>query len=99
MIIISGLVASTSIAAIIPIMYAYTAENFPTSVRATCLSITDGLGHLGGAICGQVVFGIYALFDHLGYGFAAAFSCMALTGLITAILLTRGINMTRATLQ
>ena len=97
-IIVGGLIASTSIAAIIPIMYAYTAENFPTSARATCLSITDGLGHLGGAICGQVIFGLYALFQHVGFGFQAAFSCMALTGLITAFLLTRGINMTRVTL-
>lgn len=98
-IIVGGLIASTSIAAIIPIMYAYTAENFPTSARATCLSITDGLGHLGGAICGQVIFGIYALFQHIGFGFQAAFSCMALTGLITAILLMQGMSMTRATLQ
>lgn len=99
MIIISGFIASTTIAAIIPIMYAYTAENFPTSVRATCISITDGLGHLGGAICGQVVFGVYALFEKASLGFPAAFSCMALTGLITALLLLSGINMTGVALR
>lgn len=99
MIIINGFIASTTIAAIIPIMYAYTAENFPTMVRSTCMSITDGLGHLGGAICGQVIFGVYALFDKVGLGFSAAFSCMALTGLITALLLLSGINMTGVALR
>lgn len=98
-IIISGFIAATTIAAIIPIMYTYTAENFPTGIRATCVSVTDGLGHLGGAICGQVIFGVYALFNHSGYGFAAAFSCMALTGLITALLLSFGANMTNTSLR
>lgn len=98
-IICSGFIAATTIAAIIPIMYAYTAENFPTAIRATCVSVTDGLGHLGGAICGQVIFGVYALFEHAGLGFPAAFSCMALTGLITALLLLFGTNMTKVALD
>lgn len=98
-IIVFGLIASTTIAAIIPIMYAYTAENFPTTMRATCMSITDGLGHLGGAICGQVIFGIFGLFQPLKLGFPAAFSCMALTGVVTAILLTRGIKINGVRLE
>ncbi|GGI93320.1 MFS transporter [Legionella impletisoli] len=94
-----GFIASITIAAIIPIMYAYTAEHFPTTIRATCISITDGLGHLGGAVCGQVVFGVYALFEPLGYGFPAALSCMALSGFITLILVLFGVNMTGVPLK
>ncbi|KTD61093.1 MFS transporter [Legionella spiritensis] len=96
---ICGFTASTTIAAIIPIMYAYTAENFPTGIRATCISVTDGLGHLGGAFCGQVILGIYTLFAPAGFGFPAAFTGMALTGFITAVLLMFGINMTRIPLR
>lgn len=94
-ILLFGFIASTTIAALIPVMYTYSAENFPTSIRATCVSVTDGLGHLGGAICGQVIFGIYALFQGTDYGFAAAFSCMALTGLIVAFLVMLGKKMTK----
>lgn len=92
---VCGFIATMTISAIIPILYTYTAENFPTSQRATCVSITDGLGHLGGAFCGQIIFAIYYSFTHPYTSFAAAFSGMAITGILTAILLTFGKKMTR----
>lgn len=99
MIIISGFIAAASIAALIPILYIYTAEHFPTSIRTTCIAITDGLGHLGGAICGQVTLGVYAWFKLSGFGFAASFSCMALTGLITAACVLLGKKVTGRSLS
>lgn len=94
-IVICGFIATTTIAMIVPILYTYTAENFPTSVRATCVSVTDGFGHIGGAFCGQIIFTIYNLFSNPLRSFAAAFTGMAISGLITALLLFFGIKMTR----
>ena len=90
-----GFIASTSIAVVIPILYTYTAENFPTAQRATCISVTDGFGHLGGAFCGQIILGVYGWFSHTPYAFAAAFSAMAVTGLVAAVLSLLGAKMTR----
>ena len=90
----AGFFASASIGVLIPILYTYTGENFPTKVRATGISITDGVGHLGGAFCGQVVFTIY---NHSG--FAGAFAGMAVTGIIAAVLVMLGKKTTGRSLE
>jgi putative MFS transporter len=82
-----GFLASFTIGLIIPILYTYTGENFPTRFRATAVALSDGFGHLGGAFCGQIVFAIYGVF-----GFGGAFAGMALTGLLAGILLLFGTN-------
>lgn len=76
-----GFIASFTIGFIVPILYTITGENFPTGVRATGVSLSDGFGHLGGAFCGQIILGVQAV-----YGFEDAFACMAATGLLTAVL-------------
>ena len=86
----AGFVAAISISMIIPMMYTYTAELFPTTVRATGVSITDGIGHIGGALCPQIVLGLAAIFATKEQQFPAALSVMAATGLLTAILLACG---------
>ncbi len=96
-IITCGFVITITIATIIPIMYIYTGENFPTRIRATSLSITDGLGHLGGAFCSQIIFFFTGLFSHTS-SFSIAFYVMATTGFITAILFIFGLNMTKKSL-
>jgi len=78
-----GFLASFTIGFVIPILYTITGENFPTSVRATGVSLSDGFGHLGGAFCGQIILGVEAI-----YGFSGAFFAMAATGLLTAILVS-----------
>lgn len=90
MIMVAGFLAAVSISLIIPLIYTYTAESFPTSVRATGVSITDGLGHVGGALCPQIVFGLSALLAPSEYQFEVALSVMAATGLCTAVILTFG---------
>jgi putative MFS transporter len=77
---ILGLVASFTIGFFIPVLYTITGENFPTRVRATGVSLSDGVGHLGGAFCGQIILGVDAL-----YGFQGAFLAMAATGLAAAV--------------
>jgi putative MFS transporter len=98
-IIIFGFLATTAISFIIPIMYIFTSEQFATKTRATCLSITDGLGHLGGAFCGQYTFFFYDAFKDGGDGVNAAFVALAATGFITALLLTFGKKMTGSSLD
>ncbi|MDG2201527.1 MAG: MFS transporter [Phycisphaerales bacterium] len=90
MIMVAGFVAAISISMIIPMMYTYTAEVFPTAVRATGVSITDGIGHIGGALCPQIIFGLAALTAAKEYQFPAALTVMAVTGLLTALLLALG---------
>jgi putative MFS transporter len=76
-----GFVASFTIGFFIPVLYTITGENFPTRIRATGVSLSDGIGHLGGAFCGQIILGVEAV-----SGFSGAFLTMAATGLLTAIL-------------
>ena len=77
-----GLVASFTIGLIIPILYTITGESFPTRVRATGVSLSDGFGHIGGAFCGQIIFAV----ESFG-GFSGAFIAMAATGLVAAVLI------------
>lgn len=88
-IMVCGFIASTTIGLLIPILYTYTAENFPTGFRATGVSATDGIGHLGGALAPIVVLAVYHRWD-----FAGAFYTMGATGLLTAVLLALGIRTT-----
>jgi len=76
-----GFAASCTIGFIIPILYTITGESFPTRVRATGISLTDGFGHLGGAFCGQIIFAVESF-----AGFSGAFIAMAVSGLLTAVL-------------
>ncbi|WP_419909954.1 MFS transporter [Hoeflea sp.] len=84
-----GFIASTTIGLLIPILYTYTAENFPTSVRATGVSATDGLGHIGGALAPAVTLTAYHY-----WGLEGAFGVLAATGLITGVLIMLGIRTT-----
>ena len=96
---IFGFIAAMTISFLIPLLYTYTAENFPTPFRATGVSITDGIGHLGGAFCGQIIMGVYFWFKATGYGVNAAFTCMAVTGALTAVLVLFGIRMNNKQLK
>jgi MFS transporter, putative metabolite:H+ symporter len=93
-IVIGGFVASSTLGLLIPILYTYTAENFATSFRATGVAVTDGLGYLGGALAPTIV-----LAAHRHWGFAGAFYVIALTGLVTAVLVTRGVRTTGRALE
>lgn len=93
-IIILGFIACTTISSIMPIMYLFAAENFPTACRATGVSLSDGLGHIGGAFCAQITFAAYNLFTTPHVSFASSFSAMAISGLLTAMLFIFGIRTT-----
>jgi putative MFS transporter len=78
----------------LPLMYALTAESFPTRARATGVSLTDGAGHLGGAVGPIIALAIYHQ-----HGFTAVFLFMAATGLTTLLILPFTIKATRKSLE
>lgn len=87
---IAGFFASATISCLVPTLYIYTAEHFPTACRATGVSITDGIGHLGAAFCGQIILGTATLTSHYIIPFKMAFLIMAFSGALTAALLCFG---------
>ena len=97
-IVIFGFIASSSIGLLIPVTYTYTAENFPTLFRATGVAITDGIGHLGGALCGQIILYAQLLFPQQDK-FSISFSVIAASGILTAMLVCLGDKFTNRSLS
>lgn len=65
-----------------PLNYTLTAEQFPTTARNAGVAVSDGIGHLGGAIAPPLILGIFATF-----GFASAWIAMAASVLVAALFL------------
>jgi MFS transporter, putative metabolite:H+ symporter len=93
-IIVFGFIASTTVGLLVPLLYTYTAEHFATSARATGVALTDGLGHIGGALAPLIVLGANS-----AWGFSGAFIVMAATGVLTGALLLFGIRATGRSLE
>jgi len=65
-----------------PLNYTLTAEQFPTNARNAGVAVSDGIGHLGGAIAPPLILAVFAAF-----GFASAWVTMAASVLIAALFL------------
>jgi putative MFS transporter len=88
--------ATVALGFVIPLMYTLTNESFPTRARSTGVSLTDGLGHLGGAAGPILATTAYAIAGTAG--FAAVFLLVAATGLLAAILMLFSVDATGRTL-
>jgi putative MFS transporter len=93
-IIVFGFIASMTVGLLVPVLYTYTAEHFSTNARATGVAMTDGLGHIGGALAPLIVLGA-----NTAWGFSGAFIVMAVTGVLTAALILLGIQATGRSLE
>jgi putative MFS transporter len=93
-IIVFGFVASMTVGLLVPLLYTYTAEHFSTNARATGVALTDGLGHIGGALAPLIVLGANS-----AWGFSGAFIVMASTGLLAGAMVLLGIQATGRSLE
>jgi putative MFS transporter len=93
-IIVFGFIASLTIGLTVPMLYTYTAEHFPTSARATGVALSDGLGHIGGALAPLIVLGAYT-----AWGFGASFIVMAASGFLAGGLILLGMTVTGRSLE
>lgn len=91
---IGGFVASTTIGLLVPVLYTLTAEHFTTRARATGVALTDGFGHVGGALAPILVLWAAGL-----AGFPAALALMAGSGLVVAALVPFTLGVTGAALE
>jgi len=90
----AGFVASTSIGLMVPIMYTLTAEHFATAGRASGVALTDGLGHVGGAVAPALV-----LLGADRLGFFGGLLVMALSGAVVLMLLPFTVKATGKALE
>jgi putative MFS transporter len=93
-IIVFGFIASATIGLLVPMLYTYTAEHFQTNARATGVALSDGLGHIGGALAPLIVLGANS-----AWGFSASFLVMAITGVVAGALILFGIKATGRSLE
>jgi len=93
---IYGLVFAVTVALgfVIPLMYTLTNESFPTGGRSSGVSLTDGLGHIGGAAGPIMATSLYAGLGAAS-GFPAVFLLVAASGAIAALLLPFTVSATR----
>jgi putative MFS transporter len=70
---------------VIPLMYTLTNESFPTGARSSGVSLTDGLGHIGGVVGPLMATSLYAAMG-AGSGYPTVFMLVAVTGAGAAIL-------------
>jgi putative MFS transporter len=87
-------IVTVALGFVIPLMYTLTNESFPTGGRSSGVSLTDGLGHLGGAAGPIVATSLYAALGAAS-GFPAVFLLVAASGAIAALLLPFTISATR----
>ena len=86
--------ASLALGMYLQVAYTYTVENYPTRARASGFALTDGIGHVGGAL-GAILLPILVA----TYSFQFGFSFIAVTGLIAGIIALAGPKASRMYLE
>jgi putative MFS transporter len=87
-------IVTVALGFVIPLMYTLTNESFPTGGRSSGVSLTDGLGHLGGAAGPIMATSLYAALGAAS-GFPGVFLMVAASGTVAALLMPFTISATR----
>jgi putative MFS transporter len=71
----------------LPVMYAYSSELFSTEGRSTAMGLTDGIGHIGGALAPFILLPIALSAGFLGVsGYSWSFTVMGITAIIGGLI-------------
>ncbi len=86
--------ASLSLGLYLQLAYTFTAESYPTRARSTGFALSDGIGHLGGAL-GALALPIIVS----SLSFMSGFIVIGITGLLAGIISLFGPSSTKRTLE
>jgi MFS family permease len=78
---LGSFLASTALGMYLQVAYTYTAENFPTRAKSSGFALTDGIGHVGGAL-GAIFLSVLVL----SHSFFTGFEFIAITDLLAGTL-------------
>jgi MFS family permease len=86
--------ASLSLGMYLQVAYTFTAESYPTKSRAYGFALSDGIGHIGGALGALCLPLLVAQF-----GFSYGFVIIGLTGLLSGLIALAGPSASRRPLE
>lgn len=92
--IVGSFLASLALGLYLQVAYTYTAESFPTRARASGFSLSDGLGHGGGALGALVLPTVVA-----SASFFVGFAGIGVTGVIAGLIALLGPRTSRRPLE
>jgi MFS family permease len=91
---LGSFLASLALGLYLQVAYTFTSESYPTRARASGFALSDGIGHIGGAI------GALALPLMVSeFGFSFGFVFIGITGLVSGIIALAGPSATRMKLE
>jgi putative MFS transporter len=82
---VGSFLASLALGSYLQVAYTFTAENFPTRLRARGFALADGGGHLGGAVGALLLPALVS-----GTTFFLAFTVIGITGLLAGLIALGG---------
>ncbi len=86
--------ASLALGMYLQVAYTFTAESYPTRARTSGFALSDGVGHIGGAVGALLLPVLVAAF-----GFGSGFALIGVTGLAAGIIAMAGPSATRRHLE
>jgi MFS family permease len=93
-IVVGSFLASLALGLYLQVAYTFTAESYPTRARATGFGLSDGIGHIGGAVGALALPLIVA-----SLGFFSGFTIIGVTGLIAGLLSMAGPSASKLRLE
>lgn len=91
---LGSFLAALALGLYLQLAYTFTVENYPTRARASGFALSDGLGHLGGAL-GVLIIPLLINW----FGFFSGFAVIGVTGLIAGLIALLGPSSTKLTLE